>query len=277
MSSQIRLSDLTSQNICDFATATVVKNPTWNFQQLIGASASTKRTSWNFEFGDLRSGQFCDLAIIRQVENVQPFFFYSQSTRVSCLSRDCLKIVSRQTTLEDPFVCLPQGHSLKVIRGYMLFSSSFWYNSEFFIWYVVGLVQTGFFCRHESTGMQLPYLGYQVTYRDLDLRSSFDIDFLCQNAYISKRLEKRNTMASESFHQFFLAQKLLSEDCLVKNVHFDISWPLQPNTWRLGQFWRPEIMHMRSWARVYVGRYLNPTINGLPPLSPTPHYPRPGA
>ena len=36
-------------------------------------------------------------------------------------------------------------------------------------------------------------------------------------------------------------------------------------------------VHMRSWARVYVGRYLNPTINGLPPLSPTPHYPRPGA
>ena len=205
MSSQIRLSDLTSQNICDFARATVVKNPTRNFQQLIGASASTKRTSWNFDFGDLRSGQFCDLAIIRQVENVQLFFI----PKVREYHANYLKIVSRQTTLEDPFVCLPQGHSLKVIRGYMLFSSSFWYNSEFFIWYVVGLVQTGFFCRHESTGMQLTYLGYQLTYRDLDLRSSFDIDFLCQNAYISKRLEKRNTMASESFHQIFFSSKVI--------------------------------------------------------------------
>ena len=47
----------------------------WNFQELIKVSAPTKCISLNFDLGDLRSGQFWDLTIIRQWENVQTPFF----------------------------------------------------------------------------------------------------------------------------------------------------------------------------------------------------------
>ena len=54
--------------------ATVINGPTWNFQVLTGASVATKRISWKSAFGDLRSGQFCDLTMIRHRQNVlMPF------------------------------------------------------------------------------------------------------------------------------------------------------------------------------------------------------------
>ena len=62
----------TSKN--DSAVTTVFKVSILNFQKLIRASVPTKTYSRNFDFGDLRSGRFWDVAIIRQWENVQMLF-----------------------------------------------------------------------------------------------------------------------------------------------------------------------------------------------------------
>ena len=45
------------------------------FLELIRVSVvPTKHLSRNLDFGDLRSGQFCDLTIIGQLENVETSF-----------------------------------------------------------------------------------------------------------------------------------------------------------------------------------------------------------
>ena len=51
---------------------------------MVKASIPAKRISWNFDFGDLRSGQFRDLTIIRQWQNVHITFF-CESTSVNVL------------------------------------------------------------------------------------------------------------------------------------------------------------------------------------------------
>ena len=61
----------TSKTICDCAVTIVLNGSTWNFQELIRASVPTKRVSRNFDFSNLRSGQFSDQTIIRQREYLQ--------------------------------------------------------------------------------------------------------------------------------------------------------------------------------------------------------------
>ena len=65
---RVRLSGPISQKVCDATAATVFEQPIRNFQDIIRLSVATKRLSWIFFFGDLRSGQNCDLRIIRQLE-----------------------------------------------------------------------------------------------------------------------------------------------------------------------------------------------------------------
>ena len=52
-----------------------------------------------FDFGDLRSGQFCDLTMIRQWENVQMPFIPKVRMVACCLSQD----IPFQATFDDPF------------------------------------------------------------------------------------------------------------------------------------------------------------------------------
>ena len=56
-----------------------------NFQELIRASVLTKRKPRNFDFGDMRSGQFCNFTIIRQCEDVQMPFIPKVCTSGSML------------------------------------------------------------------------------------------------------------------------------------------------------------------------------------------------
>ena len=65
-----------------------------------------------------------------------------------------------------------------------------------------------------STDMQHALLARHVTSRGLDLRSNCDLDFLGQDAYISTRLDERNTMASELCHQFCLSPKVFAKPFL---------------------------------------------------------------
>ena len=63
---QVRSSDHTLQKFYNRARATVFEGKLWNFRNMIRSSVPTKRISWIFDIGDLRSGHFRDLPIISQ-------------------------------------------------------------------------------------------------------------------------------------------------------------------------------------------------------------------
>ena len=67
----VRASDPISQNTCDNFAASHFKGSMRIFQEFIRISLPRKLISRNVDFGDLSSGQFCDLAITRQWENAQ--------------------------------------------------------------------------------------------------------------------------------------------------------------------------------------------------------------
>ena len=87
---QVTSSDLTSEKLWMFVIATPKDRSPWNFQRLISLPVSMKRTSRNFDIGDLRSGQFCDLSIISQWEK--------NERRLSCTK-------TIQNTLKPLFTC----------------------------------------------------------------------------------------------------------------------------------------------------------------------------
>ena len=84
---------------------------TWNFQQLIFVMVSMKLVSRNFDIGDLRSGQFCDLSITSQWEKNERHLFWTKTIRntfkhqVTCR----LNTLSRNIATSDPSSCC-QGH-----------------------------------------------------------------------------------------------------------------------------------------------------------------------
>ena len=55
--------------------ATPTERSLWNFQRFIRVTVTTKGIPRNFDIGDPRSGQFCDLSIIRQWEKLKGAFF----------------------------------------------------------------------------------------------------------------------------------------------------------------------------------------------------------
>ena len=123
---QVRSSDSTSKNIYDNAVTTVFKVSISNFQKLIRTSIPIKVYSRNFDFGDLRSGRFCDVAIIRQWENVQMLFLPKLRVGTCYSSQDVLILGHSQWPVcgYDPVTSM-LGHS----RSYevkFVFASSFW-------------------------------------------------------------------------------------------------------------------------------------------------------
>ena len=74
---EVGSSGTTSNIVCDCAMATVVEWSIWNFQDIMRLSGPTKRISQNFFIDGLRSGQFCDLPIIRQWEKIKAFVYPS--------------------------------------------------------------------------------------------------------------------------------------------------------------------------------------------------------
>ena len=110
---QVRSSDPTYKNICDWAVTTVLQGSTWSFQQLIRASVPTKRIFRNFDFLDLRSGQLSDQTIKGSGKIFKCFLFRKHEEDHA----NHLKIVSCQATLNDPYIGLTPW-LLRVIRGH---------------------------------------------------------------------------------------------------------------------------------------------------------------
>ena len=88
--------------------------------------STNKTISRNFDFGDLRSDQFCDQTMIRQYKFFKWFLFWKYERNQS----NYLNIVLSQSIFDDPYVVLIQLPLIRVIRGYLwsnvCFASNFW-------------------------------------------------------------------------------------------------------------------------------------------------------
>ena len=156
---------------------------------MIKALVPTKRISRNFDFGDLRSGQFWDLTIIRQWGNVHmPFFSESTSGNVLFISRYSYIGPLSMTRMQFR----PNGptfRSFKVIWGHIRFLPLTFDRIEIEQWgwsQCVSLAQT-----HRLI-CNMTYLFRHVTSRHLDLRSNSDIGLLrslCIYFDVSRRVE----------------------------------------------------------------------------------------
>ena len=113
------------QNIYDCAMTTVFEVSIWNFLDLIKVPVPTKRTSRNFDFGDLRTGQFWDMTIIRQCEDVLMLFSESRSGNVLFFSRYCYVRPISMTRMQFWHNDLSFGSS-QVIWGQIRILSNFW-------------------------------------------------------------------------------------------------------------------------------------------------------
>ena len=74
----------------------------------------TKRISWIFDIGDLRSGHFCDLPIISQWAKNQLCYIYFGASLLS-------GIISYRTVMDNlakNLHCLPLERSFEVTRGH---------------------------------------------------------------------------------------------------------------------------------------------------------------
>ena len=158
---------------------------------------STKRISQNFDFGDMRSGQFSDQIIRYRAMRKYSNAFYSEHTR------EIMVIISRLSYLRP----LSMTHmyvwpnylsgSFEVIRGQMRFLPLTFDRIEV---EQCGWSQCVSHAETHRLVCNMTYLGHDVTSSDLDLRSNFDLDFFQgQNAYISTRLDEWNTVESELF------------------------------------------------------------------------------
>ena len=83
----------------------------WNFQRLLQARVSIKCLSQNFDIGDLRSGQFCDLSIISQWEKNGRRLFWKKTIGNTLKHRVTgrLDTLCRNIVIDDPSSC-GQGH-----------------------------------------------------------------------------------------------------------------------------------------------------------------------
>ena len=94
-----------------FLNATPTERFSWNFQRLLQTRVSIKCISQNFNIGDLRSGQFCDLSIISQWEKNERRLFWTKTIQNTLKHRlrGRIDTLSRNITTHDPSSC-HQGH-----------------------------------------------------------------------------------------------------------------------------------------------------------------------
>ena len=112
----------------------------------------------------------------------------------------------------------------------------------------------------------LPYLDWQVTSREIDHRSNTEIDILrsilrhvsyilrmyifhaycvhiAQIEYILRRVSASGTRCCQNYVTILAQTWFAKKHIFAKKRYFDFSWPLKPNPFQLGHFWR----HVSEW------------------------------
>ena len=94
-----------------FVKATRTERLIWNFQCYIQVQVPIKCISQHFDIGDLRSGQFCDLAIISQWEKIEKRLFLAKTVLNTLKHRitEHIGTLNRIITTCDPFPS-PKNH-----------------------------------------------------------------------------------------------------------------------------------------------------------------------
>ena len=146
----------------------------WNFRNTMGSSVPTKRISWIFDIGDLRSGHFCDLP------NPHYKSMGKKSTLLYLLWRkrfwvESYRIGQLWTIRVKNCITYPsKGHlrSPEVTNRHLLITFG---QKE---------IETWDWCQYVCLGQanrvicNMTHFAHHVTLAWLDLRSNFDLDIL---------------------------------------------------------------------------------------------------
>ena len=178
---------------------TVFEVSIWNFQELIKALVPTKCISRNFDFGDLRSGQFWDFTIIRQWGNVHMPFFSNVQVGTCYWSQDILKLGHcRWPACRFNPMTAPSGHSRSYDVTFVFCLLLFIERDR-----ALGMVPMCFSCANASIDIQYDLLGPT---RDLTWPWSevkFWLWSFKVNMYIFRRVshdDVKNTMMPKLCH-----------------------------------------------------------------------------
>ena len=110
---QVTSSDLTCRKNLN-ARHSCTHWPITNFQRWISVTVSIKYLYHNFDIGDPRSGQFCDLSILNQWEKIERRLFWAKTILNTFKHRftSRLDTQNRNIATSDPLSCR-QGRSTR--------------------------------------------------------------------------------------------------------------------------------------------------------------------
>ena len=147
-----------------------------------------------FDFGNLRSGQFCDHSIIRQRgKNQIPHLSIRSGNFIKIWVLLCYWSWSSSKFWSVTFIKVIWGRmTSSEVTNRLLLIIHEWKQLQIRAWsHCVSLVKT-----HRLI-CNMTYLGQHVASRELDLRSNFELTSQYHQVHVSTRLDERNTMVLE--------------------------------------------------------------------------------
>ena len=191
------------------------------FGIMMRSSVPTKRISWIFYIGDLRSGHFCDLPIISQWAKNQLLYllwrkrFWVESYRIGQLwtirVKNCITYPSKGH-LRSPEVT----------------------NRHLPITFDQKEIETWDWCQYVRLGQanrvicNMTHSGHHVTLAWLDLRSNFDLDLSEFISYMVRRALTRQTQWYQIRCSIFKIKDFIVEKPFGKFLNF---YPWRPQFW----------------------------------------------
>ena len=184
---------------------------------MMRSSVPTKRISWIFDIGDLRSGHFCDLPIISQWEKINSVIFTLAQAFLS-------GIISYRTVVDNSrkkLHYLPLQRSFEVTRGHQpSFANNFWSKRD----RDVGLVSLRSSWPGESTDMQ-----YDPFRSSRDLGLTWPVVKLWPwpfkvILYLVRRALARQTQCYQIRCSIFKIKDFIVQELFWKILEF---WPLE--------------------------------------------------
>ena len=197
-----------------FLQATPTERLPWNFQRLLQVWVSIRCISQNFDIGDLRSGQFCDLSIISQWEKNERRLFWTKTVQNTLKHRFTgrLDTLSRNIVTGDPSSCR-QGHfrSWKVTSS---FSAITFDRDQLERWKHHRCVQA------DDTDRLICNMTFSGQVMTLTWGQIFNMTFQGQIIYHSTRLDKRNTMLAKWMSCLYRVKSYHRKTFYIKNDYF---------------------------------------------------------
>ena len=178
-----------------------------------------KHTSRNFNIGDLRSGQFCDLSIISQWETNERRLFWTKTIQNTRKHRftGTIDILSRNIVTVDPSSCR-QGHFRSYGRSPAVFFAITFDRGQLEQWRHHRCVYA------DDTDRLICNMTFSDQVMTLTLRSNFQHE-VSRSIYIyhSTRLDKKNTMLVKSISWLYWVRSYYRKSFYLKNDFLEFS------------------------------------------------------